>query len=341
MITDQYGAVTSRKDFSAFGEETVTQERTQPLKYQPSNIRQDYTGYEKDGESGLEFAQARYYNPTHGRFTSVDPLTASASILNPQTFNRYTYVLNSPYKFVDPLGLISVSTGACAERCPSNEQNLNVGGGGGEHLGDDRQSGSEPTPPPNPQDNRVVNDPKAISYDVNGRTASDAAADAERQAKDGKTDSGRAGSTKLIDARESYPGGANDLKLAATPNKENGGWELSIEIVNVTVTVTIETTLPKWVQRNDARSEEKTKWDKRLAALSDHEGLHTSDIMKRAGEYRKSLIGLKATGTGSTMEAAYANAIKALQSLIIPKKLELIKQTNADGRARDKRGNDF
>lgn len=75
-------------------------------------MRKDYTGYEKDTESGLQFAQARYYNTMHGRFTSVDPLTASASIKNPQTFNRYSYVLNSPYKYVDPLGLIHTSTGA-------------------------------------------------------------------------------------------------------------------------------------------------------------------------------------------------------------------------------------
>ena len=54
----------------------------------------------------MEYAQARYYNPAHGRFTSVDPLTASATIKNPQTFNRYSYVLNSPYKFTDPLGLL-------------------------------------------------------------------------------------------------------------------------------------------------------------------------------------------------------------------------------------------
>jgi len=42
------------------------------------------------------------------RWTSVDPLTASATIRNPQTFNRYTYALNSPYKFTDPLGLEAI-----------------------------------------------------------------------------------------------------------------------------------------------------------------------------------------------------------------------------------------
>jgi len=31
-------------------------------------------------------------------------MTASATIRNPQTFNRYAYVLNSPYKFTDPQG---------------------------------------------------------------------------------------------------------------------------------------------------------------------------------------------------------------------------------------------
>jgi hypothetical protein len=42
------------------------------------------------------------------RWTSVDPLTASATIRNPQTFNRYAYALNSPYKFTDPLGLEAI-----------------------------------------------------------------------------------------------------------------------------------------------------------------------------------------------------------------------------------------
>jgi uncharacterized protein RhaS with RHS repeats len=40
-----------------------------------------------------------------GRFTSVDPLLESASVANPQTWNRYTYVLNNPLNFVDPYGL--------------------------------------------------------------------------------------------------------------------------------------------------------------------------------------------------------------------------------------------
>jgi hypothetical protein len=41
-------------------------------------------------------------------------------VKDPQTFNRYTYALNSPYKFTDPLGLISSSTGACGQWCPGS-----------------------------------------------------------------------------------------------------------------------------------------------------------------------------------------------------------------------------
>ncbi|MBA2749355.1 MAG: hypothetical protein H0U45_11600 [Tatlockia sp.] len=77
VITDQNGNVTSRKDFSAFGDETLTAQRTTGLGYQPDTVRQDYTGYQKDDESALEYAAARYYNVSHGRFTSVDPLTSA------------------------------------------------------------------------------------------------------------------------------------------------------------------------------------------------------------------------------------------------------------------------
>lgn len=106
LITNENGAVASRRDLTAFGEE-ITSSRTAGHGYKPPAVRQDFTGYQKDAESGLDYAQSRYYNPQHGRFTSVDPFNASSSIKNPQSFNRYSYAFNSPYKFVDPLGLMS------------------------------------------------------------------------------------------------------------------------------------------------------------------------------------------------------------------------------------------
>ena len=41
-----------------------------------------------------------------GRFTSVDPLGASATIADSQSFNRYSYVQNNPINGTDPTGMM-------------------------------------------------------------------------------------------------------------------------------------------------------------------------------------------------------------------------------------------
>jgi RHS repeat-associated protein len=62
-----------------------------------------FTTYERDAESGLDYAQARYDSPALGRFMSVDP--AAASSTDPQTLNRYPYAGNDPINRTDPSGL--------------------------------------------------------------------------------------------------------------------------------------------------------------------------------------------------------------------------------------------
>ena len=99
VITNQSAQVVSRRDFMPFGEDL-----SRP-NYGTDNLRQKFTGYEKDNETGLDFAEARYYNNSVGRFTAVDPLLASGKSANPQTFNRYIYSLNSPLKLSDPSGM--------------------------------------------------------------------------------------------------------------------------------------------------------------------------------------------------------------------------------------------
>jgi RHS repeat-associated protein len=69
-------------------------------------VRQKFTGYERDTETGLDFAQARYYANVQGRFTTVDPFSASGIASAPQSWNRYSYTVNSPLVYVDPSGLI-------------------------------------------------------------------------------------------------------------------------------------------------------------------------------------------------------------------------------------------
>ncbi|MBK8811945.1 MAG: RHS repeat-associated core domain-containing protein [Acidobacteria bacterium] len=144
VVTNQNGEVIRRTDWMAFGEEVEFNKRTSGLGYdEVPETRKGYTGYEKDEESGLDFAQARYYNPKHGRFTSVDPLTASANVKNPQTFNRYSYVLNSPYKFTDPLGLIpGFVNNSGGSYCSAAASNCDFGG----HLDGSWFDESAPTP---------------------------------------------------------------------------------------------------------------------------------------------------------------------------------------------------
>ena len=51
---------------------------------------------------------ARYYLPILARFFSPDPFAGSMNSADPQSFNRYAYVLNDPVNLVDPTGLHNV-----------------------------------------------------------------------------------------------------------------------------------------------------------------------------------------------------------------------------------------
>ena len=108
MIFDQTGdlANVSRHDYLPFGEELLVGRSDPALGYQGGDgVRQQFTAKERDNETELDYFLARYYGSSQGRFTSVDSMMASARPRNPQTFNRYTYTLNNPLRYVDPTGL--------------------------------------------------------------------------------------------------------------------------------------------------------------------------------------------------------------------------------------------
>ena len=71
-----------------------------------------FTGQRLDG-TGLYYYNARYYDPTIGRFISPDTIIPSPS--NPQSFNRYTYCLNNPLKYIDPSGHDIMNNGYCID----------------------------------------------------------------------------------------------------------------------------------------------------------------------------------------------------------------------------------
>jgi RHS repeat-associated protein len=70
------------------------------------NVYYRFTGHEQDA-SGLQYFNARYYEPVTGRFLSVDPLyveTPISGFKNPQLLNLYAYALNNPGRYTDPDG---------------------------------------------------------------------------------------------------------------------------------------------------------------------------------------------------------------------------------------------
>jgi RHS repeat-associated protein len=66
---------------------------------------------DKDSESSTEHAQFRQYSSTQGRWMSPDPYVGSYDVTDPQSFNRYSYVLNNPLARVDPSGLCDQTGG--------------------------------------------------------------------------------------------------------------------------------------------------------------------------------------------------------------------------------------
>jgi len=115
-----------RHDYLPFGEELTSAHGAQRsgVGYEPpaSNVRQKFTGKERDGETGLDYFLARYYSSIQGRFTSPDEFsggpeelynfadTASdnptfyADLHDPQSLNKYQYCYNDPLNNIDPDG---------------------------------------------------------------------------------------------------------------------------------------------------------------------------------------------------------------------------------------------
>jgi RHS repeat-associated protein len=104
-------ADTKRRDFMPFGEDLGAGQfgRTTALGYEPSgtpsNPREKFATYERDDETGLDFAQARYYQSTLGRFTTPDEPFADQVEDDPQSWNLYAYSRNNPLADSDPSGM--------------------------------------------------------------------------------------------------------------------------------------------------------------------------------------------------------------------------------------------
>jgi len=94
VTTDSSGNVVGQQAHFPFGEDWYASSTTTKFKF---------TSYERDAESGNDYAMMRTSINRLGRFSSPDLL--AGSIINPQSLNRYAYALNSPSNLADPSGL--------------------------------------------------------------------------------------------------------------------------------------------------------------------------------------------------------------------------------------------
>jgi RHS repeat-associated protein len=71
-----------------------------------------FATYPHDANLNLEYGLNRYYSAAMGRFLSPDPAANNVGISNPETWNRYSYVMNDPVNYNDAPGLYAQGVGA-------------------------------------------------------------------------------------------------------------------------------------------------------------------------------------------------------------------------------------
>ena len=94
VVTDAAGNKVEDLKYKPFGEST--------LDVGSVKLNHKFTGQELDSETGLYNYRARLYDPLIGKFLSPDTIVTDPT--NPQSLNRFSYVLNNPVRYTDPTG---------------------------------------------------------------------------------------------------------------------------------------------------------------------------------------------------------------------------------------------
>jgi RHS repeat-associated protein len=94
VVTDGAGAKVYTANYHPFGDtsQAIGAKRTE----------WGFTGQRRDEGTGLYYYNARYYDPTMGRFITPDTIVQDP--YDPQYLNRYTYCRNNPVNLIDPTG---------------------------------------------------------------------------------------------------------------------------------------------------------------------------------------------------------------------------------------------
>jgi RHS repeat-associated protein len=95
VTTDANGVKTAAALYKAFGE----------TRFSAGNLGTDYkfTGQREEASLGIYFFNARWFDPSLGRFTSPDTIVPT-STQGTQAWDRYAFVNNNPVRYNDPTG---------------------------------------------------------------------------------------------------------------------------------------------------------------------------------------------------------------------------------------------
>lgn len=121
-LVDGNGTEVFKASYDAWGKQTIINNTFA--------FHRGYTGHEHLSEFDLINMNGRLYDPILGRFLSPDPFVQMPDLS--QNFNRYSYCLNNPLKFIDPSGeflwipvIIGTIAGSYMGGVVANEGNFN------------------------------------------------------------------------------------------------------------------------------------------------------------------------------------------------------------------------
>ena len=99
---NESGELCWSEQYTGYGDKTINDDLFNVTGCGIVGEERGFTGYTEDVNSDLVYMQQRYYDPSIGRFLSIDPVAINPE--EPTTYNRYAYANNNPHKYVDPDG---------------------------------------------------------------------------------------------------------------------------------------------------------------------------------------------------------------------------------------------
>ena len=112
-LLNSAGTVVASYNYDPFGYRI---ENTNPTIYMPLGFAATYY----DSETGLNFAQQRYYDSVTGRFTTKDSYRGDAG--SPISQNRYIYCHQNPISFADPSGFKPMEGEHASDSTPTEQK---------------------------------------------------------------------------------------------------------------------------------------------------------------------------------------------------------------------------